>query len=279
MSKVIVITGSNSGIGKETALELAKRGHTIVMVCRNEEKGKKAQEEIIKSTGNENIHLMLCDLSSFANVKRFCEEFKNKFGYLDVLINNAGVMTYEREVTKDDFELHFQVNYLSPFLLTNLLLDRIRPGGRIINLSSMAHRAGKIHFDDINLEKDFTMLKAYAQAKLAVILFTHYLAKQLIDKRITVNCVHPGVIISNLGIYNDRKVLRWLLQRLKWMFSSPKKGAKTPIYLADSNEVSNITGEYFYHKKVKKSSKLSYDEELEKKLWDKSLEWLAPWIR
>jgi len=278
MSKVIVITGSNSGIGKETALELAKRGQTIVMVCRNEERGKKAQEEIIQITGNENVYLMICDLSSFDSVKRFSEEFRNQFGYLDVLINNAGAMTYEREVTKDGFELHFQVNYLSPFLLTNLLLDCIRPNGRIINLSSMAHRTGNIYFDDINLEKDFSMLKAYAQAKLAIILFTHSLAKQLKDKNITVNCVHPGVIISNLGIYNDKKVLRWILQRLKWMFSSPKKGAETVIYLVDADEVSNITGEYFYHKRVRKSSKLSYDEEIEKKLWDKTLEWLSPWL-
>ncbi|NLC95055.1 MAG: SDR family oxidoreductase [Bacilli bacterium] len=278
MSKVIVITGSNSGIGKETALELAKRGHTIVMVCRNEERGKKAQEEIIQITGNENVYLMICDLSSFDSVKRFSEEFRNQFGYLDVLINNAGTMTYEREVAKDGFELHFQVNYLSPFLLTNLLLDCIRPNGRIINLSSMAHRTGNIYFNDINLEKDFSMLKAYAQAKLAIILFTHSLAKQLKDKNITVNCVHPGVIISNLGIYNDKKVLRRILQRLKWMFSSPKKGAETVIYLVDADEVSNITGEYFYHKRVRKSSILSYDEEIEKKLWDKTLEWLSPWL-
>jgi NAD(P)-dependent dehydrogenase (short-subunit alcohol dehydrogenase family) len=266
--KTIVITGANSGIGRITALELAKQGHRIIMVCRNQHKGMEVLEEIIKLSGNESIDLMLCDLSSLKDVKRFCEDFKKQHEGLDVLINNAGVMNHQRELTQDGFELHFQVNYLASFLLTQELLEVMHSSGRIINIASIAHKVGRINFDDVNLEKKFSMLRAYGQSKLALILYTYELAERISSRNITVNCLHPGIIISNLGVYKDKKMINYLTKKLRRLFTSERKGAETSIYLASSQEVECMTGHYFIKKKSVQSSKQSYDKILRKKLWD-----------
>ncbi len=264
--KVIIITGANSGIGKVTAIELSKNGDIVVMVCRDKIRGEKALLEVIEASGNENVQLMLCDLSSFSDIKRFCNEFKKQFNSLDILINNAGTMIHERKLTIDGFEMHWQVNYLAPFLLTHLLLDSINPNGRIINVASLAHKMGKIHFEDINLNNHFSMFRAYAQSKLALILFTYELANRL--NGITVNCLHPGTIVSNLGIYKDKKIINVLTNQLKWIFASPEKGAQTSIYLATSPDVATTSGSYFNKKKAIKSSEKSHNQLLAKKLWD-----------
>jgi len=271
--KVILITGANSGIGKVTAIELAKKGHVIVMVCRDKNRGEVALLDVLKESGNDNVHLMTCDLSSLESIKTFCIAFKSRYCCLDILINNAGTMNQERKLTIDGFEMHFQVNYLGPFLLTSLLLDIIKPNGRIINVASLAHKIGNINFNDINLNKGFSMFRAYSQSKLALILFTYELSHRIEDKGIIVNCLHPGTIISNLGVYKNRKLINYLTEKLKWLFTSKEKGAETTIYLATSSDV--LSGHYFYKKKIIKSSRKSYDQNLSKKLWLFSLELLG----
>ncbi len=263
--KIMIVTGANSGIGKITAIELAKNGDKVIMVCRNKKRGEKALLEVKQESGNEDVYLMICDLSSIQSIKDFSTEFKKRFNQLDILVHNAGVMMRQRKITVDGFEMHFQVNYLGPFLLTQLLLDIINPNGRIITVSSMAHRVGRIHFEDINLEKKFSMIRAYSQSKLALILFTYELARRT---KLKVNSLHPGIIISNLGIYSEKRLINYLTKQLKWMFTSPKKGAETTIYLATSPDVENTTGKYLYKKKSIKSAKLSYDKVLCQKLWD-----------
>jgi retinol dehydrogenase 14 len=265
--KTIMITGANSGIGKITALELAKMGHRIILVCRNQSKGEAVLKEMMEVSGNPNIDLMLCDLSSLKDVKRFSEALKAQVAEIDVLINNAGVMSHERQITEDGYEMHFQVNYLAPVLLTELLINQLARKGRIINLTSMAHRVGTIRFDDINLSRKFSMLKAYSQSKLALTLYTYQLASRLKDHEIMVNCVHPGIIISNLGVYKDKRTIDFFTGKLKRLFTSESRGAETSIYLASSDQVEGLTGHYFYKKKAKKSSKDSYNLELSKKLW------------
>ena len=266
--KTILITGANSSIGKVAACELAKTGNIIVMLCRNQERGEKALTEVINGSKNSNVHLMICDLSSFSDIKAFCAEFKMKFTKLDILINNAGKMSRNKHETEDGFESHLQINYLAPFLLTNLLIEIIRPGGRIINVSSLAHKIGKINFSDINLVNKFSMFKAYSQSKLALTLFTFTLAEKLKTKAITVNCLHPGIIVSNLGVYRDNRFIYYILKCLKWLFSSDIKGAQTIIYLAKDDTVKDITGKYFYHNKVTQAAKLANDESLGLKLWE-----------
>jgi len=264
--KVILITGASSGIGLVSAMELAKTGDIIVLLCRNEARGKKAQEEVKTFSENECIYLMICDFSSLNNIYNFCEEFKKKFVYLDILINNAGMMDLERKITSDGFEAHFQVNYLSPFLLTYLLLDIIKPSGRIINVSSLAEKIGNIHFEDINLLNKYSVFKAYSQSKLAITLFTFELSRRLKD--VTVNCLHPGIILSNLGIYKEKKLINFITNKLKILFCSKEKGAEAIIFLATDDSVDDVTGKYFVKKKVKKASKKANDIYLAKKLWD-----------
>ncbi|HEY8364557.1 MAG TPA: SDR family oxidoreductase [Haloplasmataceae bacterium] len=266
--KTILITGASSGIGKACAMELAKKKHRIIILCRNELRGKEALSEIRILSGNNQVNLMLCDLSSFDDIKRFVKEFKQNYKELDILINNAGTMNYQRKVSIDGFELHLHVNYLAPFLLTNLLLDIINPQGRIINVSSVAHKIGKIDFNNMNLINHFSMLRAYSQSKLALTLFTFELARRLETRNITVNCLHPGVIISNLGVYKEKRFIRFMTNCFKWFFSSYEKGAETICYLADSLETKNLTGKYFVNKKIAKPAKITQDKELAKRLWN-----------
>ncbi|TCT15314.1 NAD(P)-dependent dehydrogenase (short-subunit alcohol dehydrogenase family) [Natranaerovirga pectinivora] len=268
-SKVTIITGANSGIGKETAKDLAKRGYKVIMLCRDKERGEIALQEVIDYSNNEATELHLCDLGSFEEIRQFTRGFKKRFNQLDVLINNAGVILPGYYKTKDGFELQFGVNYLGHFLLTNLLLDllKVSDDGRIINVSSGAHKQGKIHFKDINLEKNFYFWKAYAQSKKANILFTYELARRLNDTNITVNCLHPGAVATSMGINRETGFGTLITRALKPFFLTPQEGAETSIYLATSNEVEGVTGKYFYKKRAIPSSKSTYDELLAKKLW------------
>ncbi|GAB6031588.1 hypothetical protein CHUAL_009353 [Chamberlinius hualienensis] len=210
VGKTIVITGGNSGIGKETAIELARRGGTIILACKNLEDGNNAVQEIVKLSGNANVQAMKLDLASFKSVKQFAKEFCDKFSSLDVLINNAGVMLCPFSKTEDGNEYHFQVNHLSHFLLTNLLLDKLKavPFGKIINVSAVAHKAASLHFDDPNLDNNYSSREAYGHSKLAQLLCARHLSKKLEGTRVTVNSVHPGLvkntkILRHTGVYNS----------------------------------------------------------------------------
>lgn len=269
--KVCLVTGSTSGIGKVTARELAGLGATVVMLCRNRAKGEAAQAEIRAVTGNEQVDLIVADLTSQADVRRAVEDFKQQYTQLHILINNAGAIYNKRWVTSDGLEATFALNHLAPFLLTELLLDSLKAStpARIVNVSSMAHISGKINFEDLQCEKKYSPWRAYSQAKLAIILFTYELARQIEGTNVTVNSLHPGVIASNfdqgLGGFT-----RWGWKLISPLLSSVERGAQTTLYLAASPEVEGVTGKYFANRKEKRSSGLSYNEAISQRLWQTS---------
>jgi len=269
--KICIITGANSGIGKATAIDLAKMNATIVMMCRSKERGEEAQKEIIELTGNKKVDLLLCDLSSQESIRKFVSEFKSKYQKLHVLINNAGIMLSKRVISVDGFEMNFAVNYLASFLLTNLLLDVLKKSApsRIINVSSAAHRMAKMDFDDLQSEKrKYRLFKIYGTSKLALMLFSYELNRRLEGTSVTVNTLHPGVVNTNLG--QDQSSFSRGFAKL--FFKKPEKGAETSIYLASSQEVEGITGKYFAKKQQKQSSEESYNEDYAKRLWELSTE-------
>jgi NAD(P)-dependent dehydrogenase (short-subunit alcohol dehydrogenase family) len=269
--KIVLITGATSGIGKETAIGLAKLGVTIVFTTRDIQKGELTKDEIVKASNNNKVDFLYCDLASFDSIRSCCDQFKAKYSQLQVLINNAGVWESKRKVSKDGIESTFAVNYLAPFLMVDLLLDALKKGApsRIINVTSGYH-GGTIHFDDIEFQRSFSGRKAYRQSKLAMILFTKKLAEKLRGTGVTVNCVNPGFTATNLA-----HELNFIARAFfKLLGKDPKKGAETSIYLSTSPDVENITGEYFANKKIRQSSKESNDMEVAKKLWDLSAEYV-----
>lgn len=269
-NKTCLITGANTGIGKETALDLAGRGAKVVMVCRDRQRGSKAQAEV-QAQGTHPVELLVGDLSLQSDVRRVAEQFTQRHDQLHVLIHNAGVVMPKRRMTPDGIETTFATNHLGPFLLTDLLLDTLAAStpARIIVVASQVEARGRINFDDLNLESDYEPLTAYDQSKLANVLFTYELARRLSGKDITVNCLHPGVIATNLLCdYMGRPRALSKLQRLT--NPGPKKGAEASIRLATAPELTGISGKYFKGKSEASSSKQSYDANLAKRLWDVS---------
>jgi len=272
--KVCIVTGANSGIGKATALGLAQMGATVVMVCRNKVKGEEAQNEIKKKSGNDAIDLILADLASQTSIRQLAENIQQHYQQLHVLINNAGVVNLTRRETSDGFEMMFAVNYLAPFLLTNLLLEKLKASvpARIINVSSESHQAGYIEMEDLQSEKQYKFMRSYGQSKLALVLFTYELARRLQGTEVTANCLHPGFVATNIG-QNDvgsfsRSIIKLIFSRLG---ISPEEGAKTSIYLASSPEIEGVTGKYFAKSIPVRSAPISYDETLQGQLWDESV--------
>ena len=269
--KVVMVTGANSGIGKAVSLALAKKGATLVMVARNPERGEAARSEIIRKSQNNAVDLLQADLSSLESVRILASEFQKKYSGLHVLINNAGLFNQRRRVTADGYENTFATNYLAPFLLTNLQLDLLKASApsRIINVSSVGHYNGHINFDDLNLENDYGGWKAYGQSKLALVLFTHELAKKLQGTGVTVNAVHPGTVATNIWS-RPLGPVGFIMTVPKLFMTSPEQGAETIVYLASSPDAKGLNGEYFEKLKVKKSSDESYNEEIAQRLWDVS---------
>lgn len=269
-----MITGANSGIGKATALGLVKMGTTVVMVCRNRNRGEAAMDEIKAQSGNESVELMIADLASQKSIRQLVKDFTDKYQQLHVLINNAGVAKANRTLTVDGIETTFAINYLAPFLLTNLLLDALKAStpARIVNVSSMVHKWGAIDFDNLQGEKRYDMDKAYNQSKLAIVLFTYELARRLQGTGVTVNSLEPGLVATNFG--REYTGFKRLMTTKIWrsFVKSPEKGAETSTYLASSLEVEGITGKHFTNKKATKSSKRSHDESVWQRLWQVSEE-------
>ncbi|MFX1378600.1 MAG: SDR family oxidoreductase [Promethearchaeota archaeon] len=264
--KVCLITGANSGIGKETAKALASMNATVVMLCISKERGEEAKKEIIEKTGNRNVDLLLCDLSSQDSIRKFVSDFKSKYKSLHVLINNAGIMLKERILSIDGIEMNFATHLIGPFLLTNLLLDDLKKSApsRIINVASAAHKKAKIDFDDLQSEnKKYSLFRVYGISKLGTVLFTYELSRRLEGTGVTVNAVHPGVVNTNLG-RDQSKFSQWFARKF---FKSPEEGAKTSIYLASSPDVEGITGKYFINKEPRESSEESYNKEYANRLW------------
>lgn len=268
--KVCIVTGANAGIGRVTALEIAKMGAKLVIVCRSKERGEEALKDIRNKSNNENVELILADMASQKSIKNFAEQFKTKYDKLDVLVNNAGLIIGKKELTEDGIESTFAINHMGYFITTHLLLDMLKesPAGRIVNVASEAHRMGNTSFDDINCEKAYNSMKVYGQSKFNNILFTYELAKRIKEhKNLTVNCLHPGVIGSNFG-QTGAAWFRFGAKLLKPFFLTNEQGAETQIYLATSPEVEGVSGKYFDKKKPVRSSKISYDENAWKKLWE-----------
>ena len=247
---ICLITGATDGVGKATAIELAKKGFTIVVAARNPNKAEALKQEIETSTGNTSCDYIVADLGSLGQVRQLVETFHRRYSTLDVLINNAGVFLPTRTQTEDGYEMMFQVNYLSQFLLANLLLEELEKSaqGRIINLSSSVYSVGK--FDPANLqsEKHFSVLGTYAATKLFVLMFTEELARRLSGTSVTANAVHPGIVRTRMMLQAPG-ALR-LVSYLSLPFSiSPEKGARTSVYLASSPDVKGISGQYFTNAK------------------------------
>lgn len=266
---VILITGANSGMGKETAMALAKQNKHVVMMCRNKEKCEAALKEFKAESNNPDVDLLLCDLADLASVRQFASVFIKKYDRLDVLINNAGVVNLKWYETKDGFEQQFGVNHLAPFLLTRLLLPLLKKSApsRIVVVSSAAYKFGHIQFDDLQSAKKYRTFKVYGQSKLANVLMTYELARRLKGTGVTVNAVHPGAVSTNLGIDRSSGFGKSIVRLLKPFFQTAKEGAKTAIYLATSPEVSQVSGKYFVILKEKKTTGESVDLQLAKKLW------------
>jgi len=276
-NKVVIVTGSNSGIGRETALALADMGATVVAVVRNKELGEQACETIMSETGNELVEMMLCDLSSMNTIRRFADEFKKKFDRLDVLINNAGAVFSKREVTVEGFERTLAVNYLAPFLLTHELLPLLKKSApsRVINLSSGLARRAELNLEDLQSESNYKSRKAYSSAKLMVEMFTYELARQLEGTGVSVNAVLPGFVATNLGRSSGSLSSRIMFGMMKPFQLSPKEGAETSIYIATSPEVEGVTGKCFRKREVITTSDTSYDVEKQKQLWNRTVELLG----
>ena len=266
--KTAIVTGANSGIGKATALELAKMGTRLVMVCRNHEKGEKARQEIIAESQNENVELMLADMSSNHSIRRLASDFQNTHKKLELLINNAGVYLTKRQVTPDGLETTLATNLLGPFLLTNLLLGLLKSSAssRIVNVSSDAHNGIRMNFDDLQGEKRFSGWQAYGQSKLGMILFTHELSKRLAGTGVTVNSVHPGVVRTNFA-KNNGGLVALGFRLIGVFFISPSASAKRVLYVATSPGLDNVSGKYFSKMREEKSSKESYDDMAAERLW------------
>ncbi|HYV95436.1 MAG TPA: SDR family oxidoreductase [Chitinophagales bacterium] len=266
--KIVLITGGNAGIGKATAVGLAKMGARVIIACRSNERGTRAVEEIKNASNNQNVDLLLIDLESQQSVRNAVADFKNRYQKLHVLINNAGVFLPKREVTEDGIEKTFATNYLGHFLLTLLLLDLLKANApsRIICVASK-HSGIKINFDDLMLEKKYSVFQAVGQTKLGLILFTKELAKRLEETGVTINSLYPGLVKTNL-----LKDIPWM----RIMFAlmpriSPEKGASTSIYLASSPDVENVIGKFFSNKKETPTSSNANNESDIKRLWDISM--------
>ena len=271
--KFCLVTGSTSGIGRVTALALAKMGATVVLACRDKSKGEATRDEIKAQNPNAPVDILLADLSSQQSVRQLARDFTDRYSRLDVLLNNAGGIFLRRSTTIDGLEQTFAVNYLAPFLLTNLLLDTLKASApaRIVTVASGAHQGATINFNDLQAKKRYSAMGAYGQSKLATILFTHELAKRLQGTNVTANCLHPGTVATNFGNGNG-PVLSFLVKLVMRTGISPEKGAETSIYLASSPEVEGVTGKYFSNCKEVHSSKESYDEAAAQQLWEISVE-------
>jgi NAD(P)-dependent dehydrogenase (short-subunit alcohol dehydrogenase family) len=269
--KICLVTGATSGIGKATAMGLAQRGATVVMVGRDREKSEAVQKEIKTKSGNEAVDLLLADLSSQASVQQLTENFLQRYAKLHVLINNAGMSSLRRRETVDGLEVTFAVNQLAPFLLTNVLLNVIKASApaRIINVSSDAHEAGYINMDDLQSEKRY--LRAYGQSKLALVLFTYELARRLQGTGLTANCLHPGFVATNFGQNGTGPLGRGVMNVISRFGMSPEEGAKTSIFLATSPEVEVVTGKYFVKSLPKRSAPITYDSSLQRQVWEESV--------
>ncbi|XP_012276143.1 retinol dehydrogenase 13-like isoform X2 [Orussus abietinus] len=277
--KVVIITGANSGIGKETTLALAKRKAKVIMACRNMNKCETARREIVLATKNKYVYCRECNLESQKSIREFVDLFKKEESKLHILINNAGVMHCPKSYTQEGIEMHMGVNYMGHFLLTNLLLDVLKASApsRIINVASVAYKQGKINISDLNNTEKYDAREAFAQSKLALIMFTRELARKLTGTGVTVNAVHPGIahteINRNLSFHNSY-FSALFLKPLTWPFiKSAKQAAETIINLALNPDLNSTSGCYFSNGKLAEITDEAKNDSLAKWLWLTSEKW------
>jgi NAD(P)-dependent dehydrogenase (short-subunit alcohol dehydrogenase family) len=278
--KTVIITGANSGIGLATAVALAGAGARTVLTARDQSRGEAAVREVSERSGNPEVSLVTFDLGSLASVRQGAAELLERCERIDVLLNNAGLVLSDRRVSADGYEMTFAVNHLGPFLLTNLLLDRVKAGApaRVVNVASTAHNSARrgMPFDDLQSTQRYAGMKVYGESKLANILFTSELARRLEGTGVTANCLHPGTVATGYGRDGDSKgVLAFGLKLIKPFILTPEKGARTSVYLASSPEVDGVTGRYFAKCRQKTPSKAARDPQAARQLWEVSEELVA----
>lgn len=273
--KVCLITGANSGIGRETSRELARRGATVVMCARNRERGEAAVADVRESSGSSAVELLQLDLASFRSIRGAVETFLERHDRLDVLINNAGLILDDRRTTEEGFESTFGINHLGHFLWTTLLLDVLKRSApaRVINLASDAHRMSRgLDFTDLMYERrKYNGWRAYGDSKLANILFTRELARRLEGTGVVTHAVHPGVVGTGFGRDGDLKgVMGWLVKVAGPLLLTPAKGARTSIHVATSEDAGEVSGLYWAKSKKRRPTSYGRDDESARKLWEHS---------
>jgi NAD(P)-dependent dehydrogenase (short-subunit alcohol dehydrogenase family) len=273
MSEVAVITGTTHGIGRVTSRELARAGRTVVMLCRDVAAAAALRDEICMHTPGATIHVVHCDLASLGSVRESAAVVRREFRQIGLLINNAGMVSSRHRMSADGFELTFASNHLGPFLLTALLSDRLSDSARVINVASRVHYRGRIEFDRIsNPRARYSSMAAYAQSKLANVLHAFALARRYSGSRVCVNCLHPGVVATNL-LPAWLRVVKPLISRV--IFDA-ERGARTSLYLALSNEVAGISGRYFDENQLPQpAATLANDLQLQESLWQASARWVG----
>jgi NAD(P)-dependent dehydrogenase (short-subunit alcohol dehydrogenase family) len=269
--RTVLVTGGSGGIGRATAVGLAVMGAHLAITGRDRERTESAAREIRAAGGGE-VDVVVADLSSQSEVRRLADEVLQSLSRIDVVVNNVGGYWHTRHVTADGLERTFALNHLAPFLLTNLLLERLKQSApaRVVTVSSSAHRSGRIDFDDLQGERSYSGARAYSQSKLANLLFTYELASRLQGTSVTANALHPGVVRTAFGAEDASTVQRLFTPFVRPFLRSPAEGAATSIHLASAPDLEQVTGRYFANSKPKTSSKRSYDEAAAARLWQLS---------
>ena len=278
--KTVVVTGANSGIGLETALALAQAGARVAITARDAGRGQAAMEDLRRRSGSESVELVVFDLGELASVRAGAEEILRRLERIDVLVNNAGIVLSDRRVTPDGIEATFAVNHLGPFLLTQLLLERLKASApaRIVNVASTAHKGARrgLDFGDLQSERRYSAMSVYAKSKLANIYFTIELARRLAGTGVTANCLHPGTVATGYGRDGDTHgVLTFGLKLIKPVILTAAQGARTSVYLASSPAVEGVSGEYFIRCRQRRPSKVAGDPEAALRLWEASEKLIA----
>lgn len=289
--RVCLVTGANGSMGRVISTELARRGATVVLVCRTPEQGDSLKREIVHATGNSSVESLSADLSSQADIRQLASAFLESHSRLHVLVNNAGAHFKERGLTTDGIERHFAVNHLGWFLLTNMLLDTLKASApaRIVNVASEAMadsreiKVGKIKpvpldLDDLQAERGFESMRVYGRSKLAMVMCGYALARRLDGSEVTVNALHPGLVGTNIVDDISPGWARPFLGLIKRFLLTPEEGAQTAIYLATAPEVETVTGKYFIKAREHRSPEVSYDPAQQDAIWNASatLVGLAP---
>lgn len=270
--RVCVVTGASSGIGKVTVRELARQGATVVAVVRDAGRGEAALAEVRADVGGADVSLALCDFASQRAVRKLAAELLERCPRIHVLVNNAGAILGARSLTEDGIEATFAVNHLGYFLLTELLLERLRASGtseapaRVVVVASEAHRSGHIDFDDLACERGYSPMRVYGTSKLANIAFTRELARRLEGSHVTANCMHPGVVATRFGD-SGGALIRLGIKLVRPFFRTEAQGADTVIWLASAPEVAGVTGKYFVDRREKRPSREASDDGVAGKLW------------